>query len=140
MTGTEGMIGSRLCKWLSDKGHTVTQFQGDITVYDNWQKYYDRNFDFLIHLAALAGVRESFNNPEKYYEAKRIFHRMINSEKYMINFRLPEGGLIIMDNYRLLHGRTSFNTSEGSRFLQGLYIDHDSIESKYKILKKNIYG
>ena len=77
---------------------------------------------------------------EKYYEAKRIFHRMINSEKYMINFRLPEGGLIIMDNYRLLHGRTSFNTSEGSRFLQGLYIDHDSIESKYKILKKNIYG
>ena len=58
----------------------------------------------------------------------------------MINFRLPEGGLIIMDNYRLLHGRTSFNTSEGSRFLQGLYIDHDSIESKYKILKKNIYG
>jgi hypothetical protein len=42
-----------------------------------------------------------------------------------------------MDNYRLLHGRTSFNTSEGSRFLQGLYIDHDSIESKYKILKKN---
>jgi len=69
MTGTEGMIGSRLCKWLSDKGHTVTQFQGDITVYDNWQKYYDRNFDFLIHLAALAGVRESFNNPEKYYEA-----------------------------------------------------------------------
>ena len=77
---------------------------------------------------------------EKYYEAKRIFHGMINSKKYMINFRLPSGGLIIMDNYRLLHGRTSFNTSEGSRFLQGLYIDHDSIESKYKILKKNTHG
>jgi gamma-butyrobetaine dioxygenase len=76
----------------------------------------------------------------KYYEAKRIFHKMINSEKYLINFRLPSGGLLIMDNYRLLHGRTSFNTSEGSRFLQGLYIDHDSIESKYKILKKNKNG
>ena len=57
-----------------------------------------------------------------------------------MNFRLPSGGLLIMDNYRLLHGRTSFNTSEGSRFLQGLYIDHDSIESKYKILKKNKNG
>ena len=76
----------------------------------------------------------------KYYDAKRIFHKMINSEKYLINFRLPSGGLLIMDNYRLLHGRTSFNTSEGSRFLQGLYIDHDSIESKYKILKKNKNG
>jgi gamma-butyrobetaine dioxygenase len=68
----------------------------------------------------------------KYYEAKRIFHGMINSDKYLINFRLPAGGLLIMDNYRLLHGRTSFNTSEGSRFLQGLYIDHDSIESTIK--------
>ena len=65
---------------------------------------------------------------------------MINSQKYLINFRLPSGGLLIMDNYRLLHGRTSFNTSEGSRFLQGLYIDHDSIESKYKILKKKQNG
>ena len=81
-----------------------------------------------------------YQSPDKlvrYYEAKRIFHKMINSEKYLINFRLPSGGLLIMDNYRLLHGRTSFNTSEGSRFLQGLYIDHDSIESKYKILKNN---
>lgn len=77
---------------------------------------------------------------EKYYESKRIFHKMINSQKYLINFRLPSGGLLIMDNYRLLHGRTSFNTSEGSRFLQGLYIDHDSIESKYKILKKKQNG
>jgi gamma-butyrobetaine dioxygenase len=84
-----------------------------------------------------------YQSPDKlarYYEAKRIFHKMINSEKYLINFRLPSGGLLIMDNYRLLHGRTSFNTSEGSRFLQGLYIDHDSIESKYKILKKNKNG
>jgi len=76
----------------------------------------------------------------KYYDAKRIFHGMINSDKYLIKFRLPAGGLLIMDNYRLLHGRTSFNTAEGSRFLQGLYIDHDSIESKYKILKKNKNG
>ena len=53
----------------------------------------------------------------------------------MIQFRLPPGGLLIVDNYRVLHGRTSFKTSEGNRFLQGLYIDHDSMESKYKIMK-----
>jgi gamma-butyrobetaine dioxygenase len=41
---------------------------------------------------------------------------------------------LIMNNYRTLHGRTSYNTSEGSRWLQGLYIDHDSAESKYKLL------
>ena len=75
---------------------------------------------------------------EKYYSAKRIFHSMINSPDYMIKFRLDAGSLLIVDNYRVLHGRTSFNTSEGNRFLQGLYIDHDSIESKYKVLKQNI--
>ena len=75
---------------------------------------------------------------ENYYSAKRIFHSMINSPDYMIRFRLDAGSLLIVDNYRVLHGRTSFNTSEGNRFLQGLYIDHDSIESKYKVLKQNI--
>ena len=75
---------------------------------------------------------------DKYYLAKRIFHSMINSPDYMIKFRLDAGSLLIVDNYRVLHGRTSFNTSEGNRFLQGLYIDHDSIESKYKVLKQNI--
>ena len=89
-------------------------------------------YDLSKQVYELIKIRETVLIPVK---------RVKNScEKYMMNFRLPEGGLIIMDNYRLLHGRTSFNTSEGSRFLQGLYIDHDSIESKYKILKKNIYG
>lgn len=67
MTGTEGMIGSRLCKWLEDK-HTITQFDGDIVEWSNWQRYFDRNFDMIIHLAALAGVRPSFDDPEKYFE------------------------------------------------------------------------
>ena len=69
-----------------------------------------------------------------------IFNINPKRRKFRFEFKLISGDLIMMDNYRLLHGRTSFNTSEGSRFLQGLYIDHDSIESKYKILKKNIYG
>lgn len=71
----------------------------------------------------------------EFYRAKRKFHKMINSKDYLIQFRLPPGGLLIVDNYRVLHGRTSFKTSKGNRFLQGLYIDHDSMESKYKILK-----
>ena len=76
----------------------------------------------------------------EFYRSKRVFHSMINSKTYVIQFRIPPGGLLIMDNYRLLHGRTSYDTLKGSRFLQGLYIDHDSIESKYKILKKNAHG
>ena len=59
-----------------------------------------------------------------------------NSNKYRIEFKLLPGDLLMMDNYRLLHGRTSFNANEGNRFLQGCYIDYDSTEGKIKHLKR----
>ena len=34
------------------------------------------------------------------------------------------------------HGRTEFDTNEGSRFLQGAYIDFDSTEGKLRHLKR----
>ena len=75
---------------------------------------------------------------EEFYAAKRVMHQMINSDKYILQFHLEPGNLLIMNNYRTLHGRRSYNTSEGSRWLQGLYIDHDSAESKYKLLSKEV--
>ena len=46
------------------------------------------------------------------------------------------GDIIMVDNHRLLHGRTLYNESEGKRFLQGCYIDHDSSEGKLRHLKR----
>ena len=42
----------------------------------------------------------------------------------------------MMDNHRLLHGRTVYDANEGKRFLQGCYIDYDSTEGKLKHLKR----
>lgn len=67
ITGAEGMVGSRLSKYLTRKGHEVVEFEGDVLKWDNWVRYADTKYDFLIHLAALAGVRPSFDNPELYY-------------------------------------------------------------------------
>ena len=46
------------------------------------------------------------------------------------------GDLMMMDNHRLLHGRTAFNPNEGKRFLQGCYLDFDSTEGKLRHLKR----
>ena len=43
----------------------------------------------------------------------------------------------MMDNHRLLHGRTVYDASEGKRFLQGCYLDHDSSEGKLRHLKRS---
>ena len=71
-----------------------------------------------------------------YYRARKKLSEMYNSDKYRIEFKLEQKDLIMMDNYRLLHGRTAYKTSEGDRFLQGCYIDYDSTEGKLRHLKR----
>ena len=71
-----------------------------------------------------------------YYKARKKLSEMYNSNKYKIEFKLMPKDLIMMDNYRLLHGRTAYETKEGNRFLQGCYIDYDSTEGKLRHLKR----
>ena len=73
---------------------------------------------------------------ELYYAARNKISEMYNSKKFRIEFKLKPGDLLMMDNYRLLHGRTEYNPNEGNRFLQGCYIDYDSTEGKLKHLKR----
>ncbi len=71
-----------------------------------------------------------------YYAARKKISELYNSDRYRIEFKLSSGDLLMMDNYRLLHGRTSYDANEGNRFLQGCYIDYDSTEGKLKHLKR----
>ena len=73
---------------------------------------------------------------ELYYSARKKISELYNSNLYRIEFKLSPGDLLMMDNYRLLHGRTSYDANEGNRFLQGCYIDYDSTEGKLKHLKR----
>ena len=71
-----------------------------------------------------------------YYAARKKISELYNSDNFRIEFKLQPGDLLMMDNHRLLHGRTTFDTNEGKRFLQGCYIDYDSTEGKFKHLKR----
>ena len=76
----------------------------------------------------------------KFYKARNFFIKLCNSKKFMIEFKLESGEMMMMDNYRTLHGRTSYSMNVGERHLQGCYIDHDSAESKMKFLKRKFNG
>tara|TARA_B100000787_G_C16168779_1_gene285300 strand:- start:66 stop:1166 length:1101 start_codon:yes stop_codon:yes gene_type:complete len=71
-----------------------------------------------------------------YYKARKKISDLYNSERFRIKFKLTPGDIIMMDNHRLLHGRTVYDANEGKRFLQGCYIDHDSSEGKLRHLKR----
>ena len=73
---------------------------------------------------------------DKYYKSRKKLSDMYNSEKNRIEFKLESKDLIMMDNHRVLHGRTKYDPKEGNRFLQGCYIDFDSTEGRLRHLKR----
>ena len=72
-----------------------------------------------------------------FYAGRRRLHEMSNSNEFQISFPFQPGTLLMMDNYRLLHGRTAFNGKQGHRHLQGCYIDHDGPSSLYRMLARD---
>jgi gamma-butyrobetaine dioxygenase len=71
-----------------------------------------------------------------YYRARHLFDHMLRSTEFEIRFLLQSGDLVMFDNCRLLHGRTSFDPAEGLRHLQGCYIDIDGPRSMYRVLRR----
>ena len=71
-----------------------------------------------------------------YYRARRAFDHLLRSPQFEIRFLLDAGELLMMDNRRLLHGRTGFDPTEGLRHLQGCYIDIDGPRSLYRVLRR----
>lgn len=67
LTGAEGFIGSALSQHLA-MFMDVDHFEGDVRNESDWDKYKDTKYEVLVHLAGLAGVRESIEMPEIYYD------------------------------------------------------------------------
>ncbi|SDP92180.1 gamma-butyrobetaine dioxygenase [Mucilaginibacter sp. OK268] len=71
-----------------------------------------------------------------FYKAYQTFARMLDDPAFQVKFKMLPGQLFITDNERILHGRTSFDSKEGKRHLQGTYADRDGLLSKLRMLKK----
>lgn len=74
---------------------------------------------------------------DAYYRARKVFDHMLRDPAFEIRFLLEDGDLVMFDNVRLLHGRTSFDPAEGLRHLQGCYIDIDGPRSLYRVLRRD---
>lgn len=75
---------------------------------------------------------------EAYYRARRELDRRLRAAEFEIRFLLRAGDLVMFDNCRLLHGRTAFDPAEGSRHLQGCYIDTDGPRSLWRVLRRRL--
>ena len=87
-------------------------------------------------------IQVSFNNydraifkmseekTKKFYEAIREFDLLANNKEYQWRRILKPGELLIFNNWRILHGRGSFN---GERKMLGCYINKEDFDSSCRI-------
>ena len=73
-----------------------------------------------------------------YYRAYRHYAKIVDDPAMNITFKLEPGESFIVDNTRVLHGRTGYSSSKGSRWLQGCYADKDGLLSTLAVLEKNL--
>lgn len=72
---------------------------------------------------------------EAYYEAYRAYGSMRESDQYQLRLQMGAGDLYIVDNHRVMHGRTGFS-SGGARHLQSCYIERDELVSRLAVLNR----
>ncbi|WP_158412169.1 TauD/TfdA family dioxygenase [Ilumatobacter nonamiensis] len=70
---------------------------------------------------------------DRFYAARRWLTEWTNDPAHQVAFRLRPGDVMIMDNHRALHGRTAFDPTRGRRWLQGCYIEHDGLDTRYRL-------
>ncbi|WP_110685444.1 2-trimethylaminoethylphosphonate dioxygenase [Salinicola aestuarinus] len=73
---------------------------------------------------------------ERYYAARQQFFSLITAPEMTLTPKLAPGEMLIMDNYRLLHGRTAFTLTQGVRHLRQGYVDRDTTASRRLTLKR----
>ncbi|KAK6904827.1 hypothetical protein I204_08384 [Kwoniella mangroviensis CBS 8886] len=86
-------------------------------------------------------------------EAIAKFENALSDPQYKFEFLLKEGDLVIFDNRRILHARTSFSDKspeelkqagmelvegEPTRWLKGCYLDGEVVWDKLAVLKKQV--
>jgi gamma-butyrobetaine dioxygenase len=83
-------------------------------------------------------MADMFDLPQRaldaYYPAFCRFGRMMQSEKYLMRFRIEAGQCLVFDNHRVVHGRAAYTATSGDRYLRGCYADRSEMRSSYRAL------
>ncbi|KAJ3552841.1 hypothetical protein NM688_g3937 [Phlebia brevispora] len=70
---------------------------------------------------------------EEWYNAIRLWHKFLTSADSEYWVQLSPGTAVVVDNHRVLHGRSAFN---GKRRMCGAYIGKDEFRSKFEVLSE----
>ncbi len=117
------------------------RYEGERAILENYGPIIERDHAGIVRRMRLSSRLDfvpalDVNTLDLFYKGRRRLDELANSDAYQIRFPFKKGTLLMMDNYRLLHGRTAFDGHEGRRHLQGCYTDHDGVSSLYRMLAR----
>ncbi|KAK7078956.1 Gamma-butyrobetaine dioxygenase [Halocaridina rubra] len=72
-----------------------------------------------------------------WYNALRLYNKVMEQESTRL--KLNNGEILVMDNTRLLHGRTAYDGAVGERYMDQVYLDWDEALSRRRVLQEK-YG
>jgi gamma-butyrobetaine dioxygenase len=99
----------------------------------------DRVREVRFNNRSMQPLRLPYEQLVAFYAAYRAFAEIVARPELLLTFRLTPGDCLIFDNVRLLHARTAFaDTAEGSRHLQGCYVDLDGLNSTISVLGSSL--
>ncbi|MWJ27568.1 DUF971 domain-containing protein [Halomonas sp. ZH2S] len=88
-------------------------------------------------------IRDTLHLPaeqmDAWYRAYRTLWELFHSDEHQLEFTLEPGQMIAFDNRRVLHGRRAFDPNSGQRHLQGTYLDRDMLESRLRVLARQLH-
>ena len=117
------------------------RFQDSSIVLENWGELIELDEDLNLKQVRYS-TRVEYVPPmpqdklNSFYRARKILSDLYSSSQFELKFKLQKGDVMMFDNHRLLHGRTSYDPNEGMRHLQGCYLDFDSTDGKLRHLKR----
>ena len=76
----------------------------------------------------------------EFYDAYYKLTKLIYKPENIIDFQLQPGQIALFQNTRVMHGRSAYEgeRSTGSRWLQGVFLEHDVIFSKLRVMQRKL--
>lgn len=84
-----------------------------------------------------APLTEEYETADRIYRGLRRLFEMGDDPANTVTVRLKPGEMLGFDNRRVLHGRTAYDPTTGSRALRGCYVEREELWSRLRILARH---
>ncbi|KAJ5183886.1 hypothetical protein N7492_001502 [Penicillium capsulatum] len=97
---------------------------------------YSPPFQSALPSSASAGKSVPWKEHKAFADALKTFSNLLERQKAIFELKLNPGECVIFANRRVAHARRQFNTSSGSRWLAGAYVDEDAVLSRIAVAQR----